>query len=406
LPYSKSLAKIKKNKKMARTVTKYSIFLGSPSDLEEERFAIEEVIKELNLSFGAPNNLIIELVKWETHSAPGISNQYTQDLINKDIGDEYDIFIGLLWKKFGTKTENAKSGTEEEFMRAFNRFQNNPNSLQVMFYFKQAVPKSMKELNANELLKIENFKTTLSEKKVLYWDFDSFENLKTQLRLHIPKRINNLIENNSKTNNTKDLIELEEKVDELGFLDYSEMYTSSLSESTISITRIGEATEWMGVEMSKKTDEITRISRMTNPNKIVIKEVIKRVAKLMNDYNQRIELDIPIYYSSFQEAINAGSNLINLADDFYTDKTIIELEETKDSIFDLKTGITNGLNGINSLFESIKELPRIQKDINIAKRNLLSSLGDLIGKLEQSLILSEEFSSQIGTKIDKLRLKV
>jgi len=31
---------------MARTVTKYSIFIDSPSDLQEERIAIEEVIKE------------------------------------------------------------------------------------------------------------------------------------------------------------------------------------------------------------------------------------------------------------------------------------------------------------------------------------------------------------------------
>ncbi len=36
---------------MAKTVTKYSIFIASPSDLEEERIAIEEVTKELNLTF-------------------------------------------------------------------------------------------------------------------------------------------------------------------------------------------------------------------------------------------------------------------------------------------------------------------------------------------------------------------
>lgn len=389
---------------MARTVTKYSIFLASPSDLEEERFAIEEVIKELNITFGAPHNLMIDLIKWETHSAPGISNNYTQDLINKDVGDEYDIFIGLLWKKFGTATENADSGTEEEFMRAFNRFQDNPNSLQVLFYFKQAVPKSMKELNPKELLKIETFKNKIEEKKVLHWDFDTSENLKTQLRLHIPKRINDLINSTSKTTENTAIIELNDQEDELGLLDYIEMFTSSLSESNISLLRIGEATEWIGVEITKKTEEINRISKLANPNQIVIKEVIKRIAKLMNDYTQRIELDIPIYYSSFQESINAGSNLINLADDFYTDETIIELEETKDSIFELRVGITDGLTGMNSFYESIKELPRIQKEINIAKKNLLSNLGDLIQKLEQSLILTEEFSSQISNKIDKFKI--
>jgi hypothetical protein len=92
---------------MAKTVTKYSIFVGSPSDLDEERIAIEEVIKELNLIFGAKQNLVLELLKWETHSAPGISNTHPQELINNDIGEEYDIFLGLLWKRFGTQTEKA-----------------------------------------------------------------------------------------------------------------------------------------------------------------------------------------------------------------------------------------------------------------------------------------------------------
>ena len=107
---------------MAKTITKYSIFMGSPSDLEEERVAIEEVIKELNLSYGAKHDLFIELLKWETHSAPGISTSHTQELINNDIGDEYDIFLGMLWKRFGTATEKAGSGTQEEFERALYKF--------------------------------------------------------------------------------------------------------------------------------------------------------------------------------------------------------------------------------------------------------------------------------------------
>jgi len=107
---------------MAKLVSKYSIFLASPSDLSEERQALSEVAEELNLNYGAMNNISIEVLKWETHSAPGVTTAYTQDLISSDIGSEYDIFIGLLWKKFGTKTQSADSGTEEEFLNAYKRF--------------------------------------------------------------------------------------------------------------------------------------------------------------------------------------------------------------------------------------------------------------------------------------------
>ncbi|WP_288244720.1 DUF4062 domain-containing protein, partial [uncultured Chryseobacterium sp.] len=173
---------------MAKNITKYSVFLGSPSDLEDERFEIENVIRELNLTYGNRNNLIIELIKWETHSAPGISETYTQDLINKDIGNDYDIFIGLLWQKFGTKTNVANSGTEEEFLNAIKRFENKEN-IQILFYFKNKAPLSLSDINIEELAKINKFKEILKDNNVLYSSFNNSDDLKTHLRMNLPRRI-------------------------------------------------------------------------------------------------------------------------------------------------------------------------------------------------------------------------
>lgn len=143
---------------MPETVTKYKIFLASPSDLNKDRTSIDEVIKELNLTYGQQNNIVLELKKWETHSAPGVSMAYTQDLINKDINDDYDLFIGLMWLKFGTPTNNAGSGTEEEFNRAFERFKNSSDILQILFYFKNSPPISLQDIIPSELEKVNDFK--------------------------------------------------------------------------------------------------------------------------------------------------------------------------------------------------------------------------------------------------------
>jgi hypothetical protein len=391
---------------MAKTVTKYSIFVGSPSDLDEERIAIEEVIKELNLTFGAKQNLVLELLKWETHSAPGISNTHPQELINNDIGDEYDIFLGLLWKRFGTQTEKAGSGTEEEFNRAVERFKENTVQLQVLFYFKNAVPKSLKEINASQLLKIEEFKKSIAKDKLLYWEFDSCENLKNFLRLHIPIRINSLIEDSTKINTNTELVEITNDESEYGLLDYSEMFENLMNDSTVSITKIGEDTEWIGGEITKKADEITRISKTPNPNKNVLSGIFKRTAKLLNDYTSRLEIETPIFYSSFEEGIKSGINLINLADDFNSQDTIMELEESKESILSLRSSIPEAIVNMNSFYDSVNSLPRIQKDINIAKKKLLIQLEDLIDKLNKTLNLSEEYSNEIGSKIDKLKITV
>ena len=104
---------------MPSIVTKFKIFLASPNDLSNDRLSIDEVIDELNLTFGIQNKIYLELVKWETHSAPAISEVHPQEIINRDVGEDYDLFIGLLWKTFGTKTDKADSGTEEEFLRAY-----------------------------------------------------------------------------------------------------------------------------------------------------------------------------------------------------------------------------------------------------------------------------------------------
>lgn len=167
-----------KNINDGKTVTKYSIFIASPNDLEEERLANDEVIKELYKTFSPHRSVLLEVLKWETDSAPGISNGSPQNLITDDIGYEYDLFIGLLWKKFGNPTYNADSGTKEEFNNAYKKFQEENNSVQVLFYFKNAATKSMSEINASELAKIENFKPVIEEKNVYYCEFDTIENLK------------------------------------------------------------------------------------------------------------------------------------------------------------------------------------------------------------------------------------
>lgn len=389
---------------MAKTITKYSIFVASPSDLQEERIAIEEITKELNLTYGLKQNIVIELLKWETHSAPGISEIHPQEIINKDIGNQYDIFIGLLWKKFGTPTETAGSGTEEEFLNAFDRFINKKENIQVLFYFKDAVPKSLKEINASELIKIENFKTELSEKKALYWEFDTCENLKNFLRMHIPKRINNLIENSDEKTEIK-LVETIVEEEEYGFLDYGDMFEDFIHNSTNSLTQISESTQWIGTEITKKAEEITRLSKLPNVNNLVVRETFKRTAKLLENYIKRLKTEIPIYYSNFEAAIKAGSSLVNLSDDFKNDDTIDELEELKQSLIILRTSLPDALKSMLSFYESVESLPRIQKDLNIAKKRLLVQLEDMIDKLRKSISLTTEFSNEIGNKIDKLSIE-
>lgn len=136
-----------------------------------------------------------------------------------------------------------------------------------------------------------------------------------------------------------------------------------------------------------------------------MRETFKRTAKLLDNYINRLKVEIPIFYINFEDAIKAGSNLINLSDDFKNENTIEELEEAKTAIIALRVSLPEALNSMLSFHESVETLPRIQKDLNISKRKLLIQLDDLIDKLRKSISLTTEFSNEIGNKIDKLSIE-
>ena len=58
--------------------------------------------------------------RWETDARPGRHLEGPQGLIDErmEIGDA-DVVIGIFWKRFGTPTADAASGTEHELRRAW-----------------------------------------------------------------------------------------------------------------------------------------------------------------------------------------------------------------------------------------------------------------------------------------------
>ena len=115
----------------------FSVFVASPGDVEAERDCLEEIIRELNIAWSRELGIRLELIRWETHAYPGIGDD-AQAVINAQIPTDYDLFIGIMWCRYGTPTGRAGSGTIEEFQRAKNRYDAEPSSIQLMFYFKDA----------------------------------------------------------------------------------------------------------------------------------------------------------------------------------------------------------------------------------------------------------------------------
>ena len=164
------------------------VFVASPDDVKAEREVLEEIVKELNDLWSDSLDVYLQLVKWESHSYPDIGSD-PQAVINKQIGDDYEVFIGILWSRFGTPTPRAESGTVEEFERAYSRFDKNPDDIKVMFYFKdQAIPPS--KMVPEQLSRIHNFRDRLGTLGTLHWSFNDTEDFSkylTQVQRYLGK---------------------------------------------------------------------------------------------------------------------------------------------------------------------------------------------------------------------------
>ena len=388
---------------MSKLVNKYKIFLASPSDLADERTSIDEVISELNHSFSNKKNIILELIKWETHSAPGISKDGPQDIINKDIGSDYDIFIGLLWTKFGMPTETAGSGTEEEFTIAYEKFLEDSNSIQILFYFRTSSPTSLSDIDPQQLAKVQEFKNSLGKMGTLYWEYGTTEEFHRFLRIHIPKRINQLIDQASESSGSVEQQVMEnqdEKIaesqeDELGLVDYQEIIEDSLANSTKGIEGIGDSLAWLAEEIEKKTEEAKRFPGEQLLSRRTSRDFFRRAAKIINDFADRIDPDINIFISNFEEGIDAISKLINIQKNDFSPADQEDLDLALDGLKEMDEVIIDMISSVNGLREVVHSLPRMERELNRARRNAESKLELLVRSMETALVLSNELQKEL-----------
>lgn len=102
-----------------KTFKSVNVFLASPGDVSQESQAVREILESVNQSFGIEKGVQFRVVNWKTHGFPAYGGD-AQSLLNDQIADmtDYELFIGIMWNRFGTPTPRAGSGTEEEFLRA------------------------------------------------------------------------------------------------------------------------------------------------------------------------------------------------------------------------------------------------------------------------------------------------
>lgn len=161
---------------MPEQVHLLKVLVASPSDIIKEREMVANAIARLNKVVLKKRSIRLEFLGWETDSYPGIGDD-AQDVINNEFANNYDIFVGIMWHRYGTPTLRSDSGTVEEFENAYQSFKSNGSCKKILFYFNNAdIPQ--KDVDYSQAAKVRDFEKDLQDKGIYYSKYpgpDSFK---------------------------------------------------------------------------------------------------------------------------------------------------------------------------------------------------------------------------------------
>lgn len=187
-----------KKVKMAQ-VSIIRIVVASPGDVMEERHALEDIVLDINQGIGRKFGLRLELTKWETDAYPGFHPEGPQGMIDPILNiEESDIFIGIFWKRFGTPVLDANSGTEHEFLKAYQAWQAK-GTPHIMFYFKEKPYFHKSKEETEQMGKVIDFKKNFPVEG-LWWAYESESEFERLLR----NQLTNLVLNYHQTEDEAD----------------------------------------------------------------------------------------------------------------------------------------------------------------------------------------------------------
>jgi Domain of unknown function (DUF4062) len=391
---------------MSKEQTVIKAFISSPSDVADERNVLEDVIRELNQTWSEMLGIRIEPLLWETHAYPDVDLE-PQAVINRQIGNDFDIFLGIMWSRFGTPTKKYSSGTEEEFNTAYKIFETKERRVWIMIYFKDAgIPPS--QIDTDQLKLINDFKVKLGDEGVLRWKFRSKDEFAQLTRLHLSRVVQEWIKEFGNKNKikyetkTQSLIAKNESdsLAEFGYLDYAEKSQENGQKATEVMNRI---TSYL-VDLTQKTNSRTEELKKANlaPNKNQILQILRRntnsAAEDLEEFSKRLDLELPFFKSHTESAIGSFTKLAELESQFS--------QQPKESI----NNAANSANMLLIAFKTGRELtakfrqvlantPNMSGRLNAAKHQALSVLDRYLANQDSAIRLTIEAESVLRSLI-------
>jgi anti-sigma regulatory factor (Ser/Thr protein kinase) len=175
---------------MPDRVNRLSVFVASPSDTTDERDRLGHVIAELNRGVAAAANIVLSLIRWETHVRPGIGTD-PQAVVNRQV-PVGDVLVALFWKRLGTPTPRALSGSVEELEKAINRWHKSQD-IEILVYFNQQ-PYTPTARDLEQVTRLLAFREQVERMGILVCEYDGPADFEAKVREHLTAVVNSRAE--------------------------------------------------------------------------------------------------------------------------------------------------------------------------------------------------------------------
>lgn len=157
------------------------VMIASPVDVAVERSIVTDELYRWNNANAVSRELILQPVKWETHSSPQLG-AHPQTILNERLLLDADIVVGIFGTRIGTATTDFISGSVEEIKRhvAAGKL--------AMLYFSH-VPVDPNAIDQKQWAALQAFKEECKTGG-LYAEYASHEELRIEFGHHLTIELN------------------------------------------------------------------------------------------------------------------------------------------------------------------------------------------------------------------------
>lgn len=374
-----------------------TIFVSSPGDVSQDRRIVLDEMQAWNQRNAKNRGCFLNPLTWEDLVSPDIGES-SQDVINVEVGDDYDVFLGLMWGRFGTPTTKAESGTQEEFERALKR-KNEGGALRISFFFRKSdIP--LDDIDIDQLGKVRKFQKELGEFGAFYGQYSDerelvsaltmlFDRIASEKTRYLAPRMAMAV-----SGAVSDIAEEDDHAEvisdpDAGLFDLEDELTRNTEKFASDLSDWGGEFSKLNSTVRTTTANMNSLSQFGKPDRAEVRTEIDRITTGLAEFADFAQAKIPLIEDSLDGMYTAMNGIAVLSHEFNIEKQ--QKEQLITRLSELLDRVGESGDSLTQYISIMEGLPRIEKKFNVARnlvvsvhKQLRKKLRDFKGRLEEA----------------------